>query len=95
MIFDKRVTIWKQYNEICDSNMKLNKICCEINYNFSFLKLTCWATTESTSSSILLNSSKQAQAPEEARPLKNWNQNSKHTVLKVIIINSVVNKEAF
>lgn len=28
----------------------------------------CWATTESTSKSILLNSSKQAQAPQDSSP---------------------------
>lgn len=32
---------------------------------------TCWAMTDNTSRSILLNSSKQAQAPADARPLKN------------------------
>jgi hypothetical protein len=32
---------------------------------------TCCATTDSTSSSMRLNSSKHAQAPEAARPLKN------------------------
>ena len=32
---------------------------------------TCCATTDSTSSSIRLNSSKQAHAPADARPLKN------------------------
>ena len=32
---------------------------------------TCWATTDSTSRIIRLNSSKQAQAPEAAKPLKN------------------------
>ena len=31
----------------------------------------CCATTDSTSTSILLNSSKQDQAPQEASPLKN------------------------
>ena len=31
----------------------------------------CWAMTESTSRSMRLNSSKQAQAPADARPLKN------------------------
>lgn len=33
---------------------------------------TCWAMTERTSKSILLNSSKQHQAPELANPLKNF-----------------------
>ena len=33
---------------------------------------TCWAITDSTSSSIRLNSSKQAQAPAWASPLKNF-----------------------
>ena len=32
----------------------------------------CWATTESTSREMRLNSSKQHQQPEEARPLKNF-----------------------
>ena len=31
----------------------------------------CWATTDKTSNSIRLNSSKQAHAPDEANPLKN------------------------
>ena len=30
----------------------------------------CWATTDNTSKSIRLNSSKQDQAPQEAKPLK-------------------------
>ena len=37
-----------------------------------WIVVICWATTESTSMSILLNSSKQAQAPELAKPLKNF-----------------------
>ena len=31
----------------------------------------CWAMTDSTSRSMRLNSSKQAQAPADAKPLKN------------------------
>ena len=34
--------------------------------------MICCATTLSTSTSMRLNSSKQAQAPQEARPLKNF-----------------------
>ena len=54
--------------------------------------LTCWATTDSTSRSILLNSSKQAQAPADARPLKNCHRRenkvsgrSNHSVCIVIL----------
>jgi len=32
--------------------------------------LTCWAATDNTGSVILLNSSKQPQDPDWARPLK-------------------------
>ena len=53
---------------------------------------TCWATTDSTSRSILLNSSKQAQAPADARPLKNCHRRenkvsgrSNHSVCIVIL----------
>ena len=35
------------------------------------LTLACWATTDNTSNSMRLNSSKQAHAPAAARPLKN------------------------
>lgn len=50
----------------------------------------CWATTDNTSNSIRLNSSKQAQAPEDANPLKNWRKRKKiflrkgHHLLKQI-----------
>lgn len=36
-----------------------------------WMVVICWATTDKTSTSIRLNSSKQAQAPELARPLRN------------------------
>ena len=42
--------------------------------------MSCWAITDKTSMSIRLNSSKQHQAPDCARPLKKrpiiWNQNN-------------------
>eukprot|EP00960_Hanusia_phi_P052209 761318-Hanusia_phi.AAC.2 len=38
----------------------------------SWMVITCWAITDSTSMSMRLNSSKQAQAPEDASPLKNF-----------------------
>jgi molybdopterin-biosynthesis enzyme MoeA-like protein len=37
----------------------------------SWMERICCAMTDSTSRSMRLNSSKQAHAPEEARPLKN------------------------
>lgn len=45
----------------------------------------CWATTDNTSASIRLNSSKQAQAPEDANPLKNYLFN--HSLLFWSLVN--------
>ncbi|RNA24725.1 hypothetical protein BpHYR1_026639 [Brachionus plicatilis] len=50
------------------SKTKLSTLACTARIMLNI----CWATTDNTSKSILLNSSKHAQAPAEARPLKNF-----------------------
>ncbi|TNN39930.1 hypothetical protein EYF80_049919 [Liparis tanakae] len=54
-----------------------------------WMQSTCWATTDSTSSSMRLNSSKHAHAPDEARPLKNYEEFHQriqlHDVLQLIL----------
>lgn len=76
---------WWKYDKLCRcSTLKTERLLAfsklsykifmntiQAQYENELRMITCWATTDRTSSSIRLNSSKHAQAPQDARPLKN------------------------